>query len=370
MANFADSADRVHKPTARRLEKARSEGKVARSVDLTTSVVLLAGLATIFLLFGNFYEGFAAFTEVSWGRLSSDGLTQSNVSELAGSLIFNSLQLLLPLLVVLLIAGICANLLQIGFRWTPAAIAPDMARLNPVSGFGRILSRRSAARFILGGAKLLVVGAIFYQGIRQFLIGSEGTQVVSLVALEPTEAVAIGGTVFFDLAIRLAIALLLLSFFDWFFQRNQHLRDLRMTSRELREELRDIEGDPAIRRRRTQLHRQLAGGNSRLTVEGASVVILSPGRCAIALRFDRDGEVAPTVISKGIGHLTEKIRELAEAGNVSVVSRPQVAETLLGSTEVGEEIPRELYQQVAEIVGFIEGLHEQPESTIEGGGKR
>ena len=103
---------------------------------------------------------------------------------------------------------------------------------------------------------------------------------------------------------------------------------------------------------------------------GASVLILAPDSCAIALRFDRDQEGAPTVVALGKGHLASRMQELAEAKRVSVVSRPDLAEALMKGTEVGEEIPREFYQQVAEIIGFVEGLHKQPQSTIEGGGRR
>ncbi|HIA27514.1 MAG TPA: EscU/YscU/HrcU family type III secretion system export apparatus switch protein [Planctomycetes bacterium] len=370
MANVDDSADRVHLPTARRLEMARREGKVARSSDLTTAVVLLSGLAAIYLLLGHFFEGFTLFTEISWEGLAAGPLTLATISELARRLIFSALQVLLPLLAVLLLAGVSASILQVGFRWTPSVIAPNLERLDPIAGFTRILSKRSSVRLLFGSAKLLVVGAILYEGVRKLLIGSDEGQVVSLVSVEPSHAVAMGGAAFLDLAVRLAIALLLLATLDWFFQRYQHQKDLMMTSRELREELRDIDGDPAIKQRRAQLHRKLVGGQIRSAIGDARVLILSPGRCAIALDFDLAEGGTPKVLFKGRGHIAEQMRELAVARGVSTVSDVTLAESLHSSTEVGEEIPREFYQPVAEIIGFVQGLHKQPKIATERGGAR
>jgi flagellar biosynthetic protein FlhB len=339
--------DRTEPATPRRRQEARERGQVARSADLSSAAVLLA--AVLALRFGGrpLIEGLFASTSTVLGGLAGvDGDPVALRAELGGA--FTAVLLgFLPFLGIVVAAAVAANLAQVGFLFTADPLLPDLDRLNPVSGLGRLFSLRGLIRLVGGLLKLGVVGGVVFGTIwaeRASLIelSGRGFEQIPGITVELMES----------LSLRAALALLALAVLEYGFQRWQFERDLRMSKRELREELRRYEGDPRIRERRRVVQRQLALDRMVLAIPQATVVITNPTHLAVAVRFEKPME-APVVVAKGAEQLARRIRESAMEHGVPIVERQDLARALYRDVDVGQAIPSALYQAVADILAYV-----------------
>jgi len=256
--------------------------------------------------------------------------------------------ILVPIVVPILGVGMLANLVQIGFLFTPQPLTPKLDRLNPVTGFKRLFSRRSLVELVKGILKLIIVGYVAYLTIR-----GEYKDIFPLIDQDIGQIAAFVGGVTFRTGIRTALALLVLALFDYAFQRWEYERELRMTKREVKDELKQAEGDPQVRSRIRSIQLRIARQRMMKAVPEADVVITNPVSLAVALRYSPEAMSAPTVVAKGARLMAEKIREVAERHGVPIVVNPPLAQGLYRSVEVGMEIPYEFYQVVAEILAYV-----------------
>jgi flagellar biosynthetic protein FlhB len=339
--------DRTEPATPRRREEARERGQVARSADLTSAVVLLAGVLALRFAGRSLAEGLgASATTVLGGLAGVDGDPAALAAQFGGA--FTAVLLgFLPFAAAALAAGLAANLFQVGFLFTAKPLAPDLDRLNPAAGLARLFSLRGLARLAGGLLKLAVVGLVVFWTLwaeRGSLAELSGRDVEQISGA----AVGLMGT----LSLRAALALLALAAADYGFQKWQFERDLRMSRREIREELRRYEGDPRIRERRRALQRQLALQRMVLAVPQATVVITNPTHLAVAVRYEKTMD-APVVVAKGAEQMARRIRESALESGVPIVERRDLARALYRGVEVGQTVPSALYQAVAEILAYV-----------------
>jgi len=253
----------------------------------------------------------------------------------------------LPFVGIVLAAALAANLVQVGFLFTAKPLAPDLDRINPVSGLGRLLSVRGLLRLVDGLLKLAVVGLVVF-----WTLWAERVRLVELSGRGFEQILGVAVDLMSLLSIRAAVALLVLALFEYGVQRWQHERDLRMSKQEVREELRRYEGDPRIRERRRAIQQQLALQRMLLGVPQATVVVTNPTHLAVAIRYEKSME-APVVVAKGAEQLARRIRESALDHAIPVVERKDLARSLYGSVDVGQSIPPGLYQAVAEILAYV-----------------
>jgi len=335
--------ERTEPATPRRREEARERGQVARSADLSAAVVLVASVLALRFLGRPLMESLSGSTV---RVLEGMGVFDGDPASLPG-LFGGVLTGFLPFAGIVLAAALAVNLAQVGVLFTAKPLAPDLDRINPVSGLGRLFSVRGLARLVAGLLKVAVIGVVVFWTIwaeRSTLVGLSGR------AFEQIPGISI--ELMQTLSLRAALALLVLALVDYGFQRWQHARDLRMSRRELREEMRRYEGDPQIRERRRAIQRQLALQRMLLGVPQATVVITNPTHLAVAVRFEKPMD-APVVVAKGAGSMARRIRESALEHRIPIVERKDLARALYKEVEVGRPIPSALYKAVAEMIAYV-----------------
>ncbi len=353
MADELDSGEKTEPATPRKRQEAREKGQVARSGDLNTAIVLLAGALMLYFLSGTLATGLSGMMVNTWGGISRGSMDIDSVIVSGKSGLLGILALLAPFAAGLVAVSFLANVMQVGFRvsWKPLEL--DLTKLDPVRGAKRIVSRRGLIRLIFGLVKLTIVGWILYDGYCTLLLEPNDRQLAGLLSSTVPGAWDYSVAELLRVALRAGIALLVLAILDFGFQRFQHEVDLRMTKQEVREEMKRLEGDPKVKERRRRIQHRLALQRMMQDVPTADVVVTNPTHYACALRYDEESMVAPRLVAKGQDHLAHRIRELAVAHGVPIVEEPSLARSIHRSTEIGEEIPPDLYQPVAEVLSYV-----------------
>lgn len=347
MATYAD--DRTEAPTPRRRMEARTKGQVARSQDLTSAVLLLAAFGGLYHFGPPLCQMLTAMIAAS---LSSDA--PENLSTLRALAAGMGLQLgkhVLPLIGGLFVVALLVLLSQVGLLFTWQPLMPSFSKINPLNGIMRLFSVRSAMMAAINLVKLLFVGGVAY-----LTLSGSAAAVLSAANLDFQDIIVLSATLTFELGMKLAAALLVLALVDFLWQRHRHERDLRMTKEEVKDELRSMEGDPQIKRRRRQLQLQLAMQRLRKDVPTADVIVTNPTHYAVAIKYDSDTMEAPRVVAKGADYVALRIRQLASELGIPTVERKPLAKALYETVEVGEYVPEKFYRAVAEILAYIYDL--------------
>jgi len=345
----ATGQDRTEAPTPRRLRQAREEGNIARSTDLTAALMLLVSVMLLYMLGARLFEAMAA----SLNRLltAADAENPTRADDL-GSIGGYFMQLLggtlLPFLIAVAGVGVLVTAGQTGLLLTGKPLMPQFSRINPLSGAKRLVDARAAVRLGMSLGKVLIVGTVAV-----IIIVGDIETIAALPVMTLTVATATAAHLTFMLAIKLAALLLVLALLDFWFQKFQHIKDMRMTKQEIRQELKDMDGDPQMKQRRARVARQLAMQRMAQQVPKADVVITNPTHISIALRYDSESMRAPKVIAKGADLMAMRIRQIATANGIPLVERKPLARAIYSSVEVGQEIPEEHYAAVAEILAYV-----------------
>jgi len=344
MATFAD--DRTEAPTPRRRQEARAKGQVARSQDLTSAVLLFAAFAGLYFLGPALIGSLIAM--VAAGLCDEAPGQMSDLVPFASAIGLELLRRLGPLLVGLFAVGLIVLYAQVGgiITWQP--LMPSLTKINPLNGIARLFSTRSLVMALINLMKLVFVAFVAYMT----LAGSAGA-ILRAFTFDFHDILLLGGALLLELGMKLSAALLLLALIDYAWQRYRHERDLRMTKEEVKDELRSMEGDPNIKRRRRQLQLQLAMQRLRKDVPRADVVVTNPTHYAVAIQYDPDAMIAPKVVAKGTDYVAIRIRQIAAEFGIPMVERKPLARALYESVEVGQYIPERFYRAVAEILAYI-----------------
>lgn len=346
---MADTAqDRTEPATPRRREEARKRGQVARSADLTAAIVLLGAVLVLYFSCETLMSDMVALIR----HCLSDADTDATPAETAVGLLYLAGAILaraaLPLLAVTTLLALLAGFGQVGplLSWTP--VTPSLDKLNPISGLQRMFNLNSVVHLVMGIAKIALLSLVAYSTLRSRLTGVLQASTLSHLAL-----IEVSLDLLFSLMIRLALVLLVLAIIDYLYQRWKMERDLRMTRQEVREELKRMDGDPNLKRRRREVQLQMALHRIRKMVPHADVVVTNPTEFAVAIQYDSRSMAAPKVTAKGADYLAARIRELAVAHGVPIVEQPPLARELYRTVEVGREIPLHLYKTVAEVLAYV-----------------
>jgi len=342
-----DQGEKTEAPTARRRQEARERGQVARSMDLSSAVILLAALVALNFLGGGMFTRLGAMMGKLLAIPAGTAWDVAGMGETVRTCLVGIAMVLLPLLVTIMLAGLLGNLMQVGFIFSAEPLKPDLGKLNPIAGAKRMFSKKALVRLVMSLGKVAIVAGIAYATIRSRLGAIAGA-----ARLGYREIVALGGELVFLLGIRVGVVLLALSILDFLYQRWQHGQDLKMSRQELKEDLKRMEGDPQIRARRQRVARQLAMQRMSMEVPRSTVVVTNPTHLSVALRYV-EGMNAPRVVAKGAGFMAMRIRQIAAAAGVPIVERKPLARALFKGCEVGDEVPVNLYKAVAEILAYV-----------------
>lgn len=340
--------EKTEPPTPRRREQARRKGQVARTPELGTAVVLLAGFGLLSVWAAG---ASAALMDLVAEYLGGGVRFEASPGAVHGlfiNMVLGAATVVAPFMAVALLVGVAAQLAQVGFLVTGDPLTPKLSRINPIEGFKRLVSRRALVNFLKSLAKILVVGYIAYLEVRRAL-----DTLPELTSAPLTEAVAMVAGIALRIGLYIGAALLVIAGLDYWYQRQEHERSLRMARQEVKEELKQTEGDPQVRARIRRRQRELASRRMMQEVPTADVIITNPVHLAVALKYDQAVMEAPVVVAKGAGIVARRIKELAEEHGVPIVENVALARALYDGVELGQTIPVDLYQAVADVLAFV-----------------
>ena len=340
--------DRTEAPTPRRREEARKEGQVGRSTDLPAAVVLLGALLLLHFSGRKMLGRLIEITRYCLETSDPTGLTAHGAGAALGSALRETAGLVLPLMLVVFVVALVACFAQVGVLFTTTPLRPSFDKLNPVNGLSRMFNGRAVVHLLLGLAKIALLGVITYATLKNRV-----ELLASIALMDHLTIVAVAAELVFTLGVRMGIVLLVLGIIDFIYQRYRTERELRMTKEEVKEELKRMEGDPTLKRRRREIQMQLTLQRIRAAVPKADVVVTNPTELAVALKYDEASMEAPKVTAKGAGYIAKRIRELAIENGVPIVERKPLARALYKTVDVGREIPAQFYKAVAEILAYV-----------------
>lgn len=350
---FADSGDKTEKATPKKRRKAREEGQVLQSREMTSAIVLLFLFITIRIagsfMYEQIYENFGIF--FSDYHNVPDLFSIKGITKLSINMILRFVKIVAPIFLVALITGIASGYAQVGFLFTTKTLAFKFNKLNPLNGFKKIFSIRSLTELVKSILKIVIIGYIGYS----YLTG-EAKNILNTMDMDVISIAAYIGITSMNVAIRMCIAMLLLGILDYGYQWWEYEKNLKMSKQEVKEEHKEAEGNPEVKGKIRQKQRQMALRRMLQDIPKADVVITNPTHFAVAVKYDPKVSDAPTVVAKGQDYIALRIKEIAKENKVEIVENKPLARTLYSAVEIGDRIPPELFQAVAEVLAFVYGL--------------
>ncbi|HSW08342.1 type III secretion system export apparatus subunit SctU [Aquabacterium sp.] len=360
MADKNDGGDKTEKPTSKKLEDARKKGDVSKSKEVTSAVGLVLWLAMVALLtsyavtrIATLYDALFATIAQGWATTGFAGAARS-IGGLAGEL---ALTLTALLVVPAALIGLLTDFLQIGALLTFDKVTPKLEHMNPVEGVKRMFSLDNLIEVIKALAKtalLLLVGWL--------VVKSALPQIVNL-ARSPVLPPGAIGSLMWDLSLKLlgwTVALFaLVAVLDAAYQRHSFMKKMRMSIQDIKREMKDGEGDPHVKQQRRQAAQESAQRNATQAARNANVLVVNPTHVAIAIDYDRENTPVPTIAAKGEDHVARAMRAAAEEAGVPIVRNIPLARDLLARSEVGEIIPADLFDIIAEVILWAREVREQ-----------
>lgn len=347
MAEESD-LERTEPPSSRRLEKAREDGQVPQSRELMAFLVMAAAVGGFWSLGGWLTHHATGIIRrgLSFGRdtaFSSTALTES-----FGTLTWDGLLLASPVLLLTVAGAMATPLVLHGWLFSPKALAPRFERLDPFKGVKRMFSLNSISELVKAIMKALLIGGVIY-----WVVTRQRDQLFALIVQPFDTALPAFGQMLIYASVALVAGLAVIAAIDVPFQLWRYYRGLRMTKEEIRQENKEMEGDPQLKARIRSQQREVARRRMMAQVPKADVVVTNPTHFAVALKYDRDTMSAPQVVAKGINLVAQRIRDLATEHRVPVVEAPPLARALHRHAEVGDQVPAALYTAVAEVLAYV-----------------
>lgn len=349
-----DFQDKTEKPTGKKRSEARKKGQVAKSREVSSVAVLLAGLSTLYL-FGSFMFGhIRSVMRKSFSMVSHPTLDLSGILVLSQDVVQSFIIIVAPVMAAVVIAAALSNLLQVGVMFTFEPVIPKFSKISPLKGLKRLFSKQSFMELFKSVAKLVIVGAIAYWTVKgemdRFLdLGGMSVAAIALYILK----------VILKIFLRVCVVMVFLAVLDYAFQKWQFEQQLKMTKHEVKEEFKRSEGDPLIKSRIRRIQLEMARRRMMQEVPKADVVVTNPVRLALAIRYDRAVMNAPEVVAKGSELVAERIKALAKKHDIPIVENKGLAQDLYRMVEIGSEIPSALFQAVAEVLAYVYRLKDK-----------
>lgn len=355
MADNNSDQEKTEEPTQKKLREAKEQGNVSKSQELTGVLLLSIASATIYLTGAWMYEiiqeMFEHFFQYGINRMENI----PNAISYLGEAFSDAVLLMAPVLGVVALSAIAANLAQTGIIFTTKAIEFKAEKLNPLKGLKRIFSAKGLVELVKGVTKVLVVGIVIWQ-----TLSNEIGSFLDFALLPLSGIILKSGAIVFIVIIRILIALLFLSALDAAYQRYEWKKQLKMSKQEIKDEYKQMEGDPLVKSMRKRFAQKLTQ-QKRLdhSVLASDVVVTNPTHYAVALRYQANSDEAPKIMVKGMRKRALRIRELAKHYDIPVIENPPLARALYAGAEEDQFIPPELYEAVAELLAYLYKIKEE-----------
>lgn len=341
------SGEKTESATPKKRQDARKKGQVAKSPDLPGAFILLFSFLA-FLMFGDFMKErfFSLFAETFHHYMLME-LTISNVTLMFGSFMLESVILLAPIFLVVCVIAVLGNYVQIGFMVTGEPLLMKFSKINPLEGAKRLFSLRAVVDMLKSVLKMSVVGYVVYT-----TLWAEKEQMLTLATVPLREMLGYVSKLTLNLGIKIGIILIVLAIIDFMYQKYEHEKSLRMSKQDIKDEYKKTEGDPHIKGKIKEKQRKMAMQRMMQDVPKADVIITNPTHFAVALKYE-SGMEAPKVLAKGTDYVALKIREVAKAHSIITMENRPLARALYAQVEIGDSIPADLFQAVAEVLAYV-----------------
>jgi len=349
----AEDEGRTETATPKKREDARKKGQVAKSIEINTAFLFLAAFTSL-KFFGSYMRmSFENFFTYSFNNISSveTFFEPRHLSNNIANIFFTIIKITGPVILSIMIAGLVASFIQVG--WSPSLepMSPKFSKLNPIAGFKRMFSSNSLMELTKAIFKVVILGSVIYSQIQK-----EIPTFLSLIDMSIPQILGYVGNLVLSIGFRIAIIFLFMAIADFAYQKYKFEDSIKMTKQEIKDEHKQSEGDPQVKAQIRQKMREMSMRRMMQSVPEADVIITNPTHYAIAIKYNPEKGTAPIVTAKGADYIAQKIKEAAVENNVEIVENKPLARTLYAAVDIGEEIPPELYQTVAEILAFIYNL--------------
>lgn len=353
-AKEGPGGEKTEDATPKKLEDARKEGQVAKSREIANGLGLLALFLILKIMLGYIGNTFLAIFGEIYNRIP-DTVTmfRGNIPEhdFMKILQYSFLRFFMivgPIFLVGFAVAFLSDLAQVKWKVTAKPLKPKLSKINPISGFKKIISLNSLVELIKSLLKLVLLGVVIYNYVMD-----NKESVFLLYDMPLMQAIQFIGDVVVDLGIRIALVYMIIALADFIYQRVKFKRDMKMTKQEIKDEYKQQEGDPQVKGKIRQKMREVSQRRMMQSLPQADVVITNPTHYAVAIQYDPDKYDAPIVLAKGEDFLAQRIKEAAKEYHIEIVENKPLARMLYANVDVGQLVPPELYQAVAEVLAFV-----------------
>lgn len=353
-AQEGPGGEKTEEPTAKKKSDTRKDGKVPKSKELSNGVELIAFFLILKFWVGRMGVNFMNLFKEIYGKVPeyttfwNGRIVRGDYKVLINNVLLELLIQLLPFFIIGVVIAVGINMMQFKFKITTKPLRPKLNKFNPISGMKRLFSKSKIIELLKSIAKIIVIMAVVYSTVKD-----KWVYLVQFYGMPLNQAIELIGNVVIDTGLKISLVFMLIAFADLFYQRRKFKNDIKMTKQEVKDEYKNSEGDPQIKGKIRSKMREASQRRMMQDVPKADVVITNPTHYAVAIRYDAMTGSAPVVLAKGADFVAQKIKEIARENNVEIVENKPLARMLYANVEVGQEVPPELYQAVAEVLAMV-----------------
>lgn len=353
-AKDGPGGEKTEPATSKKLKEARDDGKVAKSKELTSAFDLIVLFLVLKVFISTVGTGFLEVfyyvynTMPDFVSINAVDLSSKAVSNFFAVIFMKMLIIVAPFFIFGFVINVVISVLQVGWKVSAKPMKPKLDRFDPMNGFKKMFSKDSLFEFFKSILKIGVIVYVAYTSIK-----GEKNDIFILYDMPLNQALALCGEVIINTGLKISIVYLIIGFADFIYQRFRFNEEMKMSKQEVKDEYKNTEGNPEIKGRQRQRMREASRQRMMQDVPKADVVITNPTHLAVAIKYDPEKAKAPIVVAKGEDFLAQKIRETAKENHIEIIENKPLARMLYANVEIGEAIPPELYQTVAEILAMV-----------------
>ena len=353
-AQEGPGGEKTEEPTGKRLSDARKKGQVAKSKEIATCTTLLAFFVVLLLWLERLAFQAEMFFPSVYNQMDSviglyDGqLPFLGIRRLFTRVLLEVLVMCAPFFAVGFVVAFVSNLVQVGWKWTTEPMKPKLSKMNPLSGIKKLFSKQSLFDLLIAIVKIALISLIVYN----YITGRQESLYL-IYDMPVRQAMEAMGDIIIQLGLRISVLYAVVAVADFIYQKRKFHEDMKMTKQEVKDEMKNDEGDPQIKSKQRQRMREASMRRMMQQLPQADVVITNPTHYAVAVLYDADRYTAPVVLAKGADHLAQRIKDIAAEHDIEIVENKALARMLYANVEIGELVPPELYKAVAEVLAFV-----------------
>ena len=343
--------EKTEKATPKKRQKARDEGQVAKSQEVSTAAMLIIGFSALAIFSGVLLTGIVNMFDYAFSFLTDlqNDFNPVFMANLVAWGLSRIIMIVLPIFMITTLISVIMNLLQVGWNPTVKPLKPKFSKLNPIKGFKKIFGLQALVNFAKSLLKLTLVGIVVF-----VIISGEANMIPTLFDVSFGEAIAYIGALLIRIGITIGILYIFIALFDWAYTKWKHEKDIKMSKHEVKEEWKQQEGHPQIKQKIRQKMREVSMRRMMQGLPEADVIITNPTHYAVALKYDMFGlGGAPRLVAKGVDFMAKRIREVAVEHDIPIVENAPLARAIYDDVDLDQEIPEELYVAVAEIMAYV-----------------